>query len=138
MVGPLKLLWDVMADQSPHSSEHFYQQFVATLPLRKKKQFASFRQESGELMTMLLSMAACSKLERVSSWLERSSGKSSFMRQTCACDFINTTCQPNNNGAHTWQCVSANGRRQIGYTCTHCTVHYKTKSTCCPSCSGTQ
>lgn len=54
-------------------------------------------------MTMLLSMAAGSKLERVSSWQERSSGTSPFMRQTCACDFITTTCQPNNNGVHTWQ-----------------------------------
>lgn len=37
MAGPLMLLWGVMADQSSHSSAHFYQQYVMALPLKEKK-----------------------------------------------------------------------------------------------------
>lgn len=37
MVGPLTLLWGVTADQSSHSSAHFYQQFVEALSSEKKK-----------------------------------------------------------------------------------------------------
>lgn len=36
MVGPRPVLWGVLADQSS-SSAHFFQQYVATLPLEKKK-----------------------------------------------------------------------------------------------------